>query len=344
MRIFLVSLVSIVGLFITSCGDKNKDPNTEIPLVDSTLSKLNSPELKAINAELGKNPSNPDLYYKRGQLYLSNKDFTAAIGDAKRAIKIDSSKGDYFILLCDGYFFSNQTRLAKETLEYCLKLNPASTEANLKLGEMYFYVRKYQESINYINNALKVNQTLSKGYYLKGMCYKESGDTAKAVSSFETAVEQDNNYYAAYMELGLIFANKKNPLALEYFNNALRIDPKSSEIYYDMGKFYQDMNKPKLATETYKKLLSFNPKEKNAIYNLGAIELYFNKNIEAAKKCFSDAIFTDPNYAEAYFGRGVCYDQQKDYKNAKADYEMAIQLKPNYEHAIENLNRLEGKK
>ena len=344
MRVFLILNILIVFLLSSSCGNKNENQKTENILVDSTLSKLNSPELKAVNADLNKNPNNSILYYKRGQLYLNNKDFNAAIGDAQRAIKIDSTKADYFILLCDAYFFSNQTRLAKETLEYCLKLNPASTEANLKLAEMYFYVKKYQESINYINKALMVNQTLAKGYYLKGMCYKESSDTGNAVSSFQTAVEQDNNYYAAYMELGLIFANKKNPLALEYFNNALRIDPKSSEIYYDIGKFYQDINKPKLATETYKKLLSFNPNDKNAVYNLGAIELYFNKNIEAAKKYFSDAIFTDPNYAEAYFARGVCYDQQKDYQNAKADYQMAIQIKPNYDFAIENLNKLEGKK
>ncbi len=336
----LISLGILFCVLLQSCQN-GTEQESGLSSSDSTFTKANSSELKEVNGMLSKNPSDPALYIKRAQIYLNNKDFTAAIGDAKRAISIDSSKSEYFILLCDAYFFSNQTRLAKETLEYCIKINPSSKEANLKLAEMYFYIRKYQEAINYINNALKIDQSLSKGYYLKGMCYKESGDTTNAISSFQTAVEQDNEYYTAYMELGSIFGRKKNPLALEYYTQALRIDPRSEEVFYHMAKFYQDIGKYTLATETYKKILSINPKEKYSIYNLGAIELYSNKNPEQAKKYFNDAIFADPNYAEAYFARGVCYEYLNDLSSARADYEMAVQLKPNYEDAVQKLNSLD---
>ncbi|HWY36271.1 MAG TPA: tetratricopeptide repeat protein, partial [Nitrosopumilaceae archaeon] len=262
----LVILLIIFGSLLISCGNKTKETSTEIITVDSSISKLNSPELKAVNAELLKNPNNPELYFKRAKLYIKNKDGKAAQGDAKRAIHLDSLKSEYFILLSDAYFFNNETRLAKETLERCLKINPESTEANLKLAELYFFVKKYPEAIAYANEALKINQNLGRGYFIKGMCYAEKGDTGNAVSSFQTVVEMDNQYYDAYMQLGLIMANKKNPIAVEYYTNALRINPKSAEVFYDIGKFYQDIRKFKQAVETYQKLLSLNPKEKNAIY------------------------------------------------------------------------------
>ncbi|MFL5753330.1 MAG: tetratricopeptide repeat protein, partial [Bacteroidia bacterium] len=272
LRIFTSLLFLTLLLLFSSCGNKNEKEAGNKVLVDSSLSKLSSPELKTLNAELLKDPDNADLYYKRGQLYLANKDLLAAEGDAKRAIKLDSNKANYFILLCDAYFMGNQTRLSKETLEHCLKINPSSIDANMKLAELYFYVKKYPEAILYINNALKVDESLAKGYYLKGMCYKENGDTSNAVSSFQTAVEQDNKYFDAYVELGLLMAAKKNVMAIEYYNTALRINPKSREVFYNIGKFFQDIGNTKMAVETYKKLLALDPKEKNALYNLGAIE------------------------------------------------------------------------
>ena len=238
LKLFLI--ISFYFLFFcVSCNLNNTEKRIKEIEVDSTLSKLNSPELKAINSKLLSDPNNPDLYYKRSEIYFKNHDLEAAKNDAIRAIKIDSLKVDYFILLSDIYFTANETRQAKENLEKCIKINPNSIDANLKLAELFFYVKKYQEAINFSNNALKINENTSKAYFIKGMCYKESGDTSNAVSSFQTAVEQDNNSLDAYLELGIIFTKKKNPLALEYLKSALNLDPKNNDILYNMAYFHQ---------------------------------------------------------------------------------------------------------
>ena len=76
---------------------------------------------------------------------------------------------------------------------------------------------------------------------MKGMNYKEIKDTAKAISSMQTAVEQDQTYYSAYIQLGILCAAQKNPLAVQYYKNAMRIQPNSTEAWYDLGKYYQDV-------------------------------------------------------------------------------------------------------
>src|SRR6185369_1058886 len=148
-----------------------------------------------------------------------------------------------------------------------------NVDAMLKLAELYFYVKKYDKSIEYINMALKINKYNAKAYFMKGMNYKEIKDTAKAISSMQTAVEQDQTYYNAYMQLGILNAAQKNPLAVQYYKNALRIQPNSTEAWYDIGKYYQDVMDWTQASEAYATLLKIDPKYKNAFYNLGVINL-----------------------------------------------------------------------
>jgi len=338
LKISVLTVLTV--LLVSGCNNSSEKEISANVAGDSTIAKLNSPDLKRVNDLLKASPSNADLYLQRGKVYLQLKDFEAAIADGQRAMKIDSLKDAPYLFLTDAYFYSNKTRQAKEILERCVKNIPTSTEGFLKLAELYFYVKKYQESINCINSALKIDETIAKGYFLKGMCYKESGDTSRAISSFLTATEQDNQYYDAFVEAGRLFALKKNPLSIEYFNNALKINPKSTEVVYMVAKFYQDAGKTKQAVDAYNKLLEMDKQNKNALYNLGAIEYAKSKNPEKAKTYFTDAINVDPQYAEAYFARGVCFEDLKDFENAIADYKLAVQYRPNYEPAINNLNRL----
>jgi len=87
-------------------------------------------------------------------------------------------------------------------------------------------------------------------------------------------------------------------------------------------------------------ILKINPNHTFSIYNLGAIEFGINKDPKKALEYFTTAISVNPKYAEAYYARGACYQELKDRDNASADYNMCLQLKPNYEPAVEGLNSL----
>ena len=141
-----------------------------------------------MNAELLNDPSNPALYDKRAKVYLTLRQFTEAENDSKRAIKIDSLQATYYLTLVDVYFAGNKTRESKELLETTARKFPDNIESLLKLAELYFLVQRYQEGIDYVNKALKLDENLAKAYYIKGSIYRESGDTARAISSLQTAV------------------------------------------------------------------------------------------------------------------------------------------------------------
>lgn len=337
--IYFFSFVLFVQL-LTSCktGTTNEKDNTAH--ADSLMKTLNSPELNAINAKILETPGDATLYNERAKIYMNLKQFDEAVNDTKRAIRMDSTKADFYLTEADVFFVSNHTRNAKEVLEKVAAKFPENTEGLLKLAELYYFVKQYDPAFEKINQALKLNVNLAKGYYLKGSIYKEVGDTAKAISSLETTLEQDNKHYGAFFDLGLIYAARKNSIAFEYYDNALHIKPQSIEVLYAKAKLLQDLEKADDALKLYDNILQLDSTNVFSIFNKGAITLDLKKDAKTALEYFTKVINMDPQYAEAYFARGVCYQELKDKNNATADYRMCLQLKPNYEPAVDALNTL----
>lgn len=330
----------VATLALASCKTGADKTAEDTAHTDSLMKTLNSPELKVISQKILDDPNNADLYNERARIYLSLKRNEEAVSDAKRAIRIDSTKAEYYLTEADIFFAANETRNSKDAMELVVKKFPTNTEGLLKLGELYYLVKQYDNAFAKINDALKVNVNLSKAYYLKGSIYKETGDTAKAISSLETAIEQDNKNYGAFLDLGLIYGARKNTIALEYFENAISINPERTDGLYAKAKLLQDLNKTDEAIALYNRILKADSLHEFSLYNIGAIELDVKKDAKAALEHFTKAINANPKYAEAYFARGVCYQELKDKANAFADYNMCLQLKPNYEPAVDALNSL----
>ncbi len=328
---------------LTSCSTKETPEETVVKKNDSILEKLNSPELKAINKLLVEDSDNDSLYNQRARIYIGLKQFDEALGDALRAMRLDSTKAKYMVTLADVYFATNKTKYAKETLEATIKTFPENTEALLKLAELFYLVRQYENAILNINKALRIDENIANAYYLKGSVFKEMGDTAKAISSLQTAIEQDNKFFDAFLDAGILYASRKNSLAFEYYDNALRLRPSNENVLFAKAKLLQDMNKVDESVALYKEILLKNSSNVDALYNLGAISLNKKKNINEAIDYFSKAIAVDPQNTEAYFARGASFELMKDVDNAKADYNMCLKITPNYEPAISGLNNLAKK-
>ncbi len=323
-------------MFISCRGTDNK---TDTKSSGSTSN--NTPEeLNRLNEQLKSDPNNTDIYHKRAQYYYNAQRYNEGLSDMLRAVNIDSSKAAYFLTLSDLYFVNNQTSKTKAALEKCIQLDEKNIEAMLKLAELYLYVRKYEESVKYINNVLKLDKYNAKAYFMKGMNYKELKDTARAISSMQTAVEQDQQYYNAYMQLGLLCAAKKNPLAVEYYKNAIRIKPNSGEALYSLGKYYQDTENFDKALNTYNDLIHLETNNINAYYNMGVIHLLNLKKYDIAINYFTTAVKINPKYVQAYYGRGLSYQALGNKKQATTDFQACIAINPDYEPASEALQKI----
>lgn len=67
-----------------------------------------------------------------------------------------------------------------------------------------------------------------------------------------------------------------------------------------------------------------------------ARELYKRNDYNGAIKLLDAAIQLNPNYATAYYNRGLAYFKQQQYQRAIQDFDAAIQLNPNYAATFNN--------
>jgi len=339
---YSICFITVVLLFLSfSCHNTDKKNDVNSKGID-TLSDTSSAEkkLQFLNNKIKADPKNPELYHERALFALTQKDVNAALEDMTRALSLDSTKAKYYITIGDVYFAANKTRFTKDALEKAISLEPKNVEAILKLAELYLFVEDYKTSVQYIDDALKIDVTNPKAYFMKGMDFKCLKDTAKAISSFTTAIEQNPKYYEPYMQLGLIFSAKHNKLALQYFNTAISLHPQSTEAYYGRAFFRQESGEFDQAIEDYNIILQIDPKYKYAHFNLGYLNYNNNKDYDKAVKNFTKAIDSDPNYINAYYWRALCYENQSNKKAAADDYQKVLNLDPDNDLAEKGLNRM----
>ncbi len=335
MKILSNTVLLLVAVLFFACGGHQKGKDESVK-TDSLPA-----DLAALSKKIADDPNNAKLYDQRASYYLQNKDLDKALADANKAIILDPKTSGYYLTLSDVYFAGGKITKCQDALTKACEINPEDKDAFLKLAELFYYMKDYKKTFENTSKALKIDNLSAKADFINGMALKDMGDTVKAVKSFERAIEKDQQYFHAYMQLGLLYAAKHSRLAIDYFNNALNLNPKSTEALYALAFFYQENGDYNKAIEKYTMITQIDPKYKQAYYNLGYIHLVYLQVYDVAIKHFTAALQIDPNYAEALYNRGYCYELLGNVNYARADYQQALKIRTNYQRAIDGMNRLD---
>lgn len=310
----LIQLISafIIASTLAACSGNNID---NLPREEA---------LKVLDSKIQQDSDNADLYYQRALLLINigkeknlQQYFKDAISDLEKATKLDNSKSDYFTALGDAYFSLGNVGESYTALQQALKLSPDNFEACLKMGEIAFYSKDYDRAMESLSKVTEQDKNNQTALFMKGFIFKETGDTANAVNYFRHLTELYPDYEPAYEELGMLYAQHRNKLGLEYLNTALSLQPNNVNVLYGLAMLYQDAEDADKANEYYVKILEIDPNNKNAWFNRGWMEMVLYQDYDAAVDFFSKAIECDPDFAEAHYNRGIAYQQLGE--NAKAE-------------------------
>ncbi|MDQ3052010.1 MAG: tetratricopeptide repeat protein [Bacteroidota bacterium] len=341
MKKNLIWLVSVL-LIIASCGEKKTDANDTATTVTDTTPA--GKQLEQLNNKIAKKPGDAELLHERAKVFIQMKRFQDALTDMTKVMTIDSTRSVYFLTMADLSFAANRSYEAKTNLEKAIALDPENTEAMMRLAELNLIVRQYAESVKLLTKIIEKDKTNTTAWFMRGMNFKENGDTTRAISDFRSAIEADPDYYNAYMQLGILYQIKNDPIAEGYFSNAIKLRPGSEEALYGRGLWYQDHNNLDKAIQDYTTIVQLNPQNKNAHFNLGYIHQIYLKVYPEAIKHYAQAILADPRYAEAYYNRALCLEAVGNKQDAATDFKIALNVRPGYTVAEEGLNRVSVKK
>ena len=321
---------------VFSCKNDTK-PET------SKFGKTGNPQIDALTEQIFKDPKSANLYYKRAQLFHqegAQGGYDVAIEDMKYALSLDSTNINFHHFLADVYMDYAQSRLAVSTMERAAAIAPSDIPTLLKLSETYLITKQYNPALTTLDRVLKRDAQNSDAYFLLGMVFKEQDDEARAINAFQKSVDLNSDNKDASIELGKLFTNKGNPLALKYFDNALLIDSLDFNAMMAKAFYYQTKNQINEAIGEYKKILTHDPRYEFALFNLGL--MYLDKDsLDQANAHFNIVIKEAPTFYKAYYYRGFIAEKRGDKAEALKNYQQSLEFNSGYDKALEGVKRLD---
>ncbi len=130
----------------------------------------------------------------------------------------------------------------------------------------------------------------------------------------------------AYSALGVLARKEhKDDLALQYYNEAIKINIIDNEAFSNRGNIYFDNNKTDLAYNDYRKALALKPDYYPTLDNLGAL-FATRRQYDSSLKYLDSALKVKPDYKPAYRNRGFTYMSMNRYEDAIKDFKKFLQF------------------
>lgn len=335
----ILSLISIVFILCSCNGEGAKEESKPEKEVVTPQSE-NHPSIQEITAYIQKTPNDPKLYYVRSNMRFQLGNLAGAKEDIQKALELDSTQINFYIGLADVYFEEQDLVRAINTLEEAIKIDASNEKVLLQMAIYKIYMKNYKEAIGHLDAVLEQNIYNAEAYFYKGILFKEIDKKERALSSFQTALEQNPEYFEAHMQLALTYADQDPELALQYYDNALKLNPKSQEAMYGKGLLLQNLERYSEAIDIYKEIVKDAPRNSTAFYNIGYV-YFLMDSMEKSDRNFKIASTVDPTYVDAVYMRGLIQEALGNLEEAAKFYKQSLSLQSDYNLAIEGLERID---
>lgn len=300
-------------------------------------------------------------HYDAAQQYLSQYQYSSAIIEFKKALRINYMDNSARVGLINSY-------LARGT--YLANKDQNWEDAANDYRSAIFYLKYYpsnqdvQNSLSAIANTTKnLNQclemqkfdTLPKSRFQKAKDLKLQGLSPAAGYEFAQALADTSIREKSYVQIGEIMNVLGNtPKAAEYYQKAVSLSPDDAAARLSYARILDKLGQNDAAAREYnyalanggddpeilysleriyRKKLVETPDDAAAICDLGAILQKQNK-FDEALQYYTQAGQLEPTNVTTRLNLGTLYQQRKSYDAAIAAYDSILTLYPNNTQAI----------
>lgn len=339
LRCTFVILLSL--MLLIACSPSSEKPNELAPEYGQLTG---IPSIDAISRDIQNDPNNLSLYVARCEAYSAEGLLKEAEEEARQLWERDKTNWKSARLLAWAYFDNNKSKPAIKVLNQTLEIHPDTLHLLLLHSHMNMLVQQYDNALISAEKVLKLAPANIEGLFMRGLTLKFIGDTIGAMNNFQTAIELDADYSDAYMQLATIFSAKREKIALQYYDNALRIDSTSYEALFGKSQFYHQnytasngmLSKAKTA---YEKTITNHPQVPEASFNYAMLYME-EKDFEQAFHFFDVATKYDPTFGDAYYFKGLASEKLGNFEAAMTNYNNAANNNDRFGRAAEAIERL----
>ena len=263
--------------------------------------------ISKLRRSISHDPRFTPAYLLLGETYEQRKDFNSAIDIYREASRKSLDKEKGFINLGRVYAQTGKTGEARKVLGSIVKRDQTNVEAlqilgslerrqgkldeaakllrmalgnvsgnNLKtfkeLAIVEYQQKKYKSARLNLLKAMKIKEDDPGVHNLLGLLHLRENEKDKAAQAFLQAIEVDERYLPARLNLGSLFLEHGYfEKALEHFQIAEKLAPRDKELLNGIGVAYRGLNDFDKSKKYFDEALDEDSNYAPALYNLGLL-------------------------------------------------------------------------
>ncbi len=278
------------------------------------------------------------LYAQRGKWHIAEGDFESAVAEFQALISNAQKDVEVWIDYSVALFYTqryNEAFAALASAQVLLRNDPD--------------LKKYKKTT-------ELDYLTAQVHYYFGRIYYKTGRNAAAIRECQKALQYqptpriyqvvpDNATIATffsdvYANLGMLYEETNQlDLAIEQYQNALRLTPKTPALHRDLAVVLWKKRNYAKAESHYKVVVNHDKTDIQAVYRLGLIFLMQEHYVQAARQ-FKKVLELDDKHAQAYGALGIAHQKLGNIPEAIAAFEKVLQLDPANQNALQMLRQL----
>ncbi|MDD3685213.1 MAG: tetratricopeptide repeat protein [Bacteroidales bacterium] len=254
-KFFILSLFAGFILSFSSCnlqkkaGKDKDDPrikqfNFNFYFLEANKQKIlgnYNEALQNYQMALNVDPKQAAVCYEIAGLLNLGRDYPAALDYAKRAVELDKTGNEYYMLLL-AYIYQNNN-LNQESLkvyEQLLKTHPKNIHYYFEISNLYQADKKYSDAIKILDKAESVFGVMDMISVEKENIYHTIGDKQKALNEIQKLNEAfpENPRYMTILAESYVNINDFEA-AKKIYDKLLSENQEEGIIYFSMADFYR---------------------------------------------------------------------------------------------------------
>lgn len=326
----MTGFVILMSLFQCTTTPEDKEGKESVEVNDS---------ISYYTQEIEQNPGDNLAFQNRARAFYQRGAYDAALKDLDKALKIDSTHLETYLLKSQIEMDYFRSQAALRTLQHAEDKWPETPAVKEDLAKTRLILKQYDLAREKALQALELNPSSAQPYLILGLVAKENQDTTSAITHLQKAVQNNADLLDGWVELAKLKMTKNPAEATPYFESALQIAPDDLHLWHTYAMYWQNMDSLDRAKISYRKIIHIDSAYKDAYYNQALILMDQDSFLKAIP-LWDQFIRQDSDAAKGFYYRGISHEMAQSYQAALEDYQTARDLDPklaNIDKAIESI-------
>jgi tetratricopeptide (TPR) repeat protein len=286
-------------------------------------------------------PKFSDAYSALGNLYIAQKDLKQAEQAFKSAADLAPPRSGKALQYAQFKIVTGEPDTGKRLLQDIVKKTPDCLPAWIALAQLAAAEKRYADGVTLLGNVLSRDPQNPEGMLLKGRLELQQGETAQAINGFEGAARVFPKVPVVYYQLAMAhLANNETDKAIGNLNQALTLNPKYADAILLLAEIQIRGGNVAPAIVSLKPLAQQQPPIVPA--RLLLAEAYCAQDsLDSAVQIYRDLEKAYPKNPQIPLLLGTTLLHQKNNAGARAEFDQALKLAPDYLPALEQAVNLD---